>query len=151
MLENLTNIINGLKSLDVNAEITAIVERNGSEIVKLQQEQLAAGIDKDGQPRIDEYRPLTKFIKMSQGQGLGSVIDRVTFYMHGNLYNSMRNEIMGKVFQVKSPLPTYDKMIERIGEENYGLDAESLQEFRTDITLPAFLAYVNQKTGLNLR
>lgn len=150
MLSNLQNIIEGLRTMDIDAEVFKVVEQNGGEIVRLQQEQLSRGIDKDGDFRVDEYRPLTKFIKQSTEDlsSLGRVTDRVTFFMYGNLYNSMYNQIMGTLFQVKSPLPTYDKMLDRInagGKVNYGLSPDSRLEFVEGFTIPAVKKYLETK------
>lgn len=150
MLNNLLHIINGLEALDTHAEVVGIVERNKDRLTELQQEQLAAGVDITGQKRIDEYRPLTKAIKQSIGVGLGAVTDRVTFFMTGNLYKNLHAQVDNDQFIVKAPLATFDKMIERVGEENYGLSPDQREDFAVEITLPQFGYILEEKTGLKL-
>jgi hypothetical protein len=141
-------LINNLRVFDTEAEVEQIVEANKDRLNELQQEQLAAGVDATGQKRIDEYRPLTKELKRKFGVGLGAVTDRVTFFMTGKLYNSLHAEVAGGQYEVKSPLPTFDKMVERIGKDKYGLSPDQREEFATEITVPEFVKVWEQKTGL---
>ena len=137
-----------MQDFDARNEVLEIVEDNKQEIVKRQREQLEYGIDVFGKPRIDEYRPLTVYIKKTQGIGLGAVTDRVTFFMTGRLYQSLFAEIIGENYETKSPLFTYDKMIDRVGRENFGLDYDSRLDFAKSITLPNFKQRLKEKTGL---
>lgn len=146
----LQTLINNLQTFDVKKEVTDIITDNKEEITKRQREQLEYGIDVFGKPRIDEYRPLTKFIKQTTGIGLGAVTDRVTFFMTGQLYGSLFAEIIGENYETKSPLFTYDKMIDRIGRENYGLDYDSRLDFALSVLLPNFKLIFKEKTGLEL-
>lgn len=149
-LEQLEGLLQGLQSFDAHEEMLAIVENNGKRIVELQQEQLAAGVDNTGALRVDGYRPLTIYLKKKFGEGLGAETGHVTFFMTGELYGSLQTEVTGDEFQVKSPLFTYDKMISRVGEENYGLDPDQRMSFATEITLPEFGRALAEKTGLIL-
>lgn len=149
-LNPLLNLINGLKSLDTKAEVEKIVADNGERLTELMQEQLSAGKDITGGKRIDSYAPLTKFLKNKYGVGLGAVTDRVTFFMTGELYGSLHAQVENNTYKIDSPLPTFDKMIERVGDENYGLDPAERLEFATTVTLPEFSKVLEQKTGLKL-
>jgi hypothetical protein len=146
----LQTLINNLQTFDVKSEVTAIITDNKEEITRLQRDQLEHGIDIFGKPRIDEYRPLTKFIKKTTGVGLGAVTDRVTFFMTGKLYASLFTEIVGENYEAKSPLFTYDKMKDRIGDENFGLDYDSRMDFAINVLLPKFKVTLKDKTGLEL-
>lgn len=150
MLNGLKKIIDGLATMDAADELTKIVEDNKERITELQQEQLAAGIDVTGKKRVDEYRPLTKELKRKYGSGLGAVTDRVTFFMTGELYGSLKTEVKGQAYQVTSPLSKYGKMKERIGDENYGLDPDQREEFATEITIPEFSKVLETKTGIKI-
>lgn len=142
--------LGGLKTFNAEAEMQSIVENNASKVSELLQEQLSYGKDITGANRVDEYRPLTIYLKKKLGVGLGAVTDRVTFFQTGNLYGSLRTQIRGKMFEVESPLPTFAKMVKRIGNEDYGLDHDQRYEFATEITLPQFSAVLKQKTGLTI-
>lgn len=146
-LDNLLNTIHSLSAFDAEKEQLEIVEENKERLVQLQQEQLAAGIGKDGRKRIDEYRPFTKFIKKTKGVGLGRVTDRVTFFMTGNLYGSLEAKLNGSLFSIESPLPTFDKMVERITPDDYGLDYDQRLEFATEIVLPQIQERFKQKVS----
>lgn len=149
-LEGLTKLVEDLERFDSHTELLDIIERNGSRIVELQQEQLSFGVDVHGEKRSDEYRPLTVYLKEHFGQGLGAVTDRVTFFMTGEMYGLMENEVDGDEFVVKANTFKYDKMIERVGEENYGLEPFQRQVFYEEVTLPQFGEALLEKTGLIL-
>lgn len=149
-LLQLEKFLHQIKEFDARKEVIEIVMENGEELVKLQQEQLSHGVDVTGAHRIDEYRPLTIFLKNKFGQGLGAVTDRVTFFMTGELYGSLKPVIHDEKFQIKSPLPTFDKMVDRIGDENYGLSPDQRFEFATVVLLPNFARRLEEKTGIKL-
>lgn len=152
MIDGIEEFISSLERFDAGQELKTIVENNRDYLVELQQQQLAAGIDIHGSERRDEYRPFTIKKKQEEGSGLGAVIDHVTFYMTGGLYNSLVAEIYGDEFVVKSNGEDYkyDKMIERIGEDNYGLDEESRLKFGEERVLPQFGEVLKLATGLEL-
>lgn len=149
-LDNLEYIISGLQAIDTEKEVVTIVENNKDRLVELQQEQLAAGVDVDGQKRVDEYRPLTKAIKKNIGVGLGAVTDRVTFFMTGKLYDSLHAKVSADLVTVESPLATFDKMTERVGNENYGLAPDQREDFAIEITLPEFGKVLEEKTTIKI-
>ena len=149
-LENLEKLITGLQAFNAHDEFTAIVEANKEELTALEREQLSYGVGRDGGPRADEYRPYTKMIKSLYGVGLGAVTDRVPFFMTGDLYQSLTTRISGDVFNTTSSLPTFDKMIERIGQDNYGLDEQQRIVFATETAMPAYRERFKQVTGLTM-
>lgn len=149
-LNPLLKLIDGLKSLDSEAEVTQIVKVNANRITELMEEQLSAGKDIDGDKRIDGYRPQTIYLKKKFGLGLGAQTDRVTFFMKGDLYKSLFTTVNDKKFKVFSPLPTYDKMVERIGDDKFGVDPEQRLEFAETVTLPEFAKVLEQKTGIKI-
>lgn len=149
-LTNLETIIEGLKTLNVHDEIEKIVDNNHEVIVQLERDQLSEGVDKDGNPRVDSYAPMTVRIKNEYGIGLGAVIDHVTFYMTGELYESLFYKSEGDNFEVTSPLEKYDKMIERIGQDEYGLSPDNRLYFAEEKLLPAFSEIFKEKTTLSI-
>lgn len=147
-LNGLRKLSNGLKSLNVEREQYRIIEANKSYIADFQAEVLLEGKDKSGQKRNDDYHPFTVDLKLEEGRGWGRIVDRVTFYMTGQLYQSLFAKITAKTFVVTSPLEKYDKMIERIGKENYGLDSQRKKLFREEITIPKLRDTIYSKTGI---
>src|SRR4051812_13820518 len=108
-LDGLLNLITGLESLKAVEEVPRIVAENAVRLVELEQEQLAAGVDRSGSPRSDEYAPLTKYLKPRLYSGLGAEIDRVTFFATGKLYGSLKAQVSDLVYKIDSPLPTFGK------------------------------------------
>lgn len=149
-IQGLKNLAVGLASIDMEEEQYRIVEDNRDEIVLAQAEVLSEGKDKTGQPRQDQYRPFTIAYKRQFGEGLGRVVDRVTFFMTGNLYYSLFARVTKRTYSVESPLLTYGKMLERIGKNNFGLDPQRQIAFRDEITIPRLRQVFFEKTGLRL-
>ena len=149
-LTNLETIIEGLKTFNAYDEVERIVDDNHEVIVQLERDQLSEGIDKDGNPRNDSYAPMTIALKNEYGKGLGAVTDHVTFYMTGTLYESLFYKSDGEEFTVTSPLETYDKMIERIGEDEYGLSPENRLYFAEEKLMPKFSETFKEKTTLSI-
>lgn len=154
---NLQNIINGLKSFNAHDEVVKIIDDNSKAIVDLQKDQLSEGINKDGNERMDSYRPFTIQQKKLFGTGIGRITDHVTFYMTGNLYNSLLFKRDGDEFITESNEDTYTKMIDRINgggsfygseKDEYGLSPDSRLDFATKITLPEFAKVFEEKTTL---
>jgi hypothetical protein len=149
-LQPLEQLIKSLQSLDVKAEVVEIIDANNEVLVEMEREQLIAGKHREGKPRIDEYRPFTKAYKRMVGVGAGAIIDRVTFYMTGNLSQSLYYSRNGDNYSIISSLETYGKMIERIGPNEYGLDPENRLFFAKNVTLPEFKKVFKAKTGLSI-
>ena len=148
MLNPLRKLITDISAFDLEAEQRQIVESNKNVLADFQALVLAEGKNNRGQVRNDQYAPLTEYIKTRFGQGLGRVTDRVTFYMTGKLYASLEAHINAKTYEVRSPLETWTKMVERIGRENYGLDPERKERFFEEITRPGVREVLIRKTGL---
>lgn len=147
-LTNLENIIKGLSSLNTHDEVERIVDDNNEVLVQLQRDQLSEGIDITGNERVDHYAPMTIAIKNEYGRGLGAVTDHVTFYMTGSMYESLFYKSEGDEFAITSPLETYDKMIDRIGPDKFGLSPEQRLYFAENVTLPKFAEIFKEKTTL---
>jgi len=130
--------------------VPEIVDDNQDAIVQSMREQLIEGLDKQGMPRQDEYRPFTKAYKRMFGYGPGAIIDHVTFYMTGTLSESLYYSRNGENFSIQSPLETYDKMLARIGAEEYGLDPERRLFIATEKILPEFKRIFKEKTNFNV-
>lgn len=158
MLDNLKTFIEKFGQFDPEYEYLLVIDANKQQIVKLQQDQLAEGVDITGAQRLDEYRPFTVEQKLAYGVGLGRVINRVTFFMTGEMYSDMQADVDGDEFKVTVPgaggsavegsAYKYDKMIQRVGEENFGLNAEKRLTFATEVTLPQFAEVLKEKTGI---
>jgi hypothetical protein len=145
-LKNLEAIMQGLSAFSAHDEVERIVDDNNEVLVQLERDQLSEGIDKDGNPRADSYAPFTVKMKDIYGQGIGKITDHVTFYMTGSLYESLFYKSEGDEFEFTSPLPTYDKMIERIGEDEFGLSPDKRLYFAEEKVLPKFAEIFKEKT-----
>lgn len=144
-LDGFLNFIDRVEAFDAAEELFIIVDNNKYELEKLMRAQLAQGVDKTGQKRIDAYTEPYAKLKPKKYTGLGTVTDRVTFYAIGDLYEDLHAEVNPEGFIVKSPLKTFDYMSERIGFNLYGLAPEGCQVFATEITYPSIVEAVQTK------
>ncbi len=160
MIDSLKIFAESLNDFDTADEVLNIIHANRQKIAELQKDQLSEGIDVTGKKRVDEYRPFTIAEKKRRGIGLGAVTDRVTFFMSGEMYDNLETDIDGDKFLVtvqgsggsssSGPAYKYDKMIDRIGEDNYGLSEESRMKFANDVTMLEFAVVLKEKTGIIL-
>lgn len=148
MINGLRTLRTNLKGFNLDKVQRRIIEENADVIADLQAAVLAEGKDKSGQVRQDEYEPVTVRFKRDFGKGLGAVTDRVTFYMTGEMYKSFFTYLSAKTFEVRSPLDRYNKMIARIGEENFGLDYQRKMQYFEEINKPQVRLILYEKTGL---
>jgi hypothetical protein len=148
MINGLLTLRNSLKSFNLQKEQYAILEENKDVISDLQAEVLAEGKDRSGRVRDDFYSDFTVRYKQEFGQGLGKVTDRVTFYMTGAMYQSFFTYLSKRTYEVRSPLERWDKMIERIGKENYGLDYQRRMKYFEEVNKPRVIEILFVKTGL---
>ncbi len=64
---------------------------------------------------------------------------------YGELYKTLKAEIKGSKFAIKSSSFKFKKLLERSGEEAIGLNAESRREFVTEVTRPNILKVYKEK------
>ncbi len=149
-LDNLRNITNALEQFDFEQELIHIVDANESTVVDLQAEQLSHGVNSAGQQINPPYAESTIEYKRKHGRGLGSITDRVTFYMTGELYQSLRAQVVGGKYEITSPLDKFGYMIKRSGEWTIGLSDEYRERFIDGVTRPEIARIVNEKLGLQI-
>lgn len=157
-LDNLIKLIDNLQRFDSHLELLKIVENNTDVIAELQKTQMAGGLDsesndtqlKDNAAFGFGYRPFTIEQKEKYGNGLGAVTDRITGYMTGALYDSLKSNVAGDVFMQKSAVPYFEELKERTGEQWMGLNEQSRIHFAEEVTKPEFAKVLLEKTGLDL-
>jgi hypothetical protein len=153
-LDGLKELIDNLTAFDFGQEMETIVGEHTEDITELLKVQLAAGKDGNGEPvTLDgnpDYAPFTIEIKEKYGQGLGKVTDRITTYMTGDLYRSLKTKAEGRVFETDANVPYFDDVIDRTGDQIMDLDEDSRLKFAEEITLPAIADVLYAKTELEI-
>lgn len=154
MLDDFKNRIASLNSFDFGKELNNIVEQNADKIPDLLAQQLAQGKDGNNEPVLlngsPEYAPFTIEIKDRFGKGLGAITDRVTNYMTGAFYESMKTNVENNAFETIGDVPYFDDIIERSGSIVMELNESSRIEFGQKVTLPAIKEVLKTKTGLTI-
>lgn len=103
------------------------------EILRLNlDDQLSAGQDSTGRQIEPEYTEYTKSLKELKGQPT----DRVTLYDEGDFYRGFNVERLGNKLYTDSTDKKTEKLVEKYGEEIFGLAPDNLQYFIDDILKP---------------
>jgi len=145
MLDHLQKKIEALERFDFKAEALVAINSGKDKLADLQAEQLAQGLDSNGQKIGPAYSPFTIAKKKSEGVGLGRVTSVITFFDTGDLYKSLRAEIRSSSFSIKSNSFKFDKMVKRSGVNTVGLNDESREKFVLGVTRPGVINAYNRK------
>jgi hypothetical protein len=152
MLDDFAKRITELREFDFTEELRRIVEQNTLVIRRYIQEQLAAGKDGDGNPSQifdrTEYREVTIEIKHAEGVGLGAVTDRVTNYMTGDFYASLKIDVDGDIFDADSDVPYFGEIRLYSSDSFLKVNEENRKDFAEKYTLPEIAASLKSRTGL---
>lgn len=153
-LDDLKERIEKLQAFDFGREMEEIVADNLDKITPMIKEQLEAGKDGEDKPNTifgrSGYSPKTVEIKQTNGQGLGTVTDRITNFMSGDFYESLRTEMEGRVFEEDSDVSYFGDITLYSSPVLLDLDEEHRKEFGENITLPAIKERLLEKTGLEI-
>lgn len=144
MLTHLKNKLQALKSFSFEGELKKIVEINKDKLADLQATQLYTGRDVNGEPITLNGRGYSHFT-IKQKQKKGQVTDRIVWRDTGELYKSLKAEIKGSVFAIKSNNFKFQSLLKRSGEKTIGLNIDSRREFVSEITRPSILKVYKEK------
>lgn len=151
-LEDFAQRISKLQAFDFGQELQTIVAENAEKITPYILEQLASGKDGNDQPNKifgrNGYSPKTVEIKEVNGQGLGAVTDRITNYMSGDFYESLKTEVEGQVFEADSDVSYFGDIRLYSSPELLEVNEENRLDFAEKVTLPAIKESLQAKTGL---
>lgn len=153
-LDDFKNTIDRLAAFDFGQELQTIVEDNVEKIVPMIWDQLAAGKAGDGKDNTvfghDAYAIQTVREKEEHGKGLGAITDRITNFMTGDFYESLRIQVEGRVFEADSDVPYFADIKAYSRDALLEVDEEHRLEFAEEITIPAITEALNAKTGLQI-
>lgn len=153
-LDDFAQRISKLQAFDFGQELQTIVEDNLDKLPPMIEEQLAEGKGGDDKPSTifgrAGYSPKTVAIKEANGQGLGAVTDRITNYMTGAFFESIRVETEGQVFEADSDVSYFGDIALYSSPALLEVDPEHRLEFAETVTLPAIKESLLAKTGLTI-
>ena len=140
-LDGLYNIIRAVQDFDIASESIDIIKLNSGTILSMLKSQLESGIRGDNKSiTIDGrlyYRSYTESIKTNYGVGIGSYIDRITLYMYGDFYNSLRLVVSGYEFFITSDISYFDDIMKKVGNKSVlDLTSENLSWFSENVLKP---------------
>ena len=110
------------------------VKRNEKELFRLNQSQLQAGVDGQGEEITPPYAPATIRYKIEKGQPY----DWVTLRDTGEFYRNFRAVYGSDFFYLTSSDYKREKLLRKYGTEIFGLDEGALEDF-TQFLKPAFV------------
>lgn len=152
-LDSLRTDITNLTAFDWGTELENIVETNVDALTQLQSEQMAKGIDSEGNETAldgNGYQQSTIEYKDKFGQGLGAVTDRVTGYMTGNLYASLKADVKDGQYALSSTVDYFPALLARTGDKWMGLNEDRRKQFSNNVTIPAIQLIFKDKTGFEI-
>lgn len=141
---SIRNIINKLKSIqqfDVEKETIDIINENKEFILYLLRNQMATGIDGDGNLVRAKYGTFysDRTVREKEGAyafGLGRETNVVTNYMTGQFYDSIQLASSGTDFVFSAGVPYYEEILLRSGKQIMKLNAESSKELLNAVIFP---------------
>ncbi|HEX8656210.1 MAG TPA: hypothetical protein VF690_01675 [Hymenobacter sp.] len=145
-LDRLDQIANLLRQLPQQlADATRqVVSQNKPFLEDANTAQLAAGLDRDGQPITPEYAPFTVALKQLKGQPT----DRVTLRDDGDFYTGIVAQLDSDSFEMVGTDQKTPALVEKYGDEVLGLTADHIEEFRDDYVRPELELKTREFLGL---
>jgi len=147
-------MISQLQAFDPHAELLNIVSSNTEVLADYIRDQLSQGLDGNDQPNTifgkEEYANATVFIKLSEGSGLGAVVDYITNYMTGDFYASLKVNVEGDLFDADSDVPYFGDIRLYSSEALLKVNAEHRLQFAKEYVIPGMAVVLLQKTNLKL-
>jgi len=145
-MRRLDNLERALKRLPDVLELATeqVVQDNRAFLEDANTAQLAAGVDREGEPITPEYAPLTVAIKQAKGQ----VSNRVTLRDEGDFYSGILAQLSPAGVELVGTDPKTAGLTEKYGEEILGLTDAHVAEFREDYVKPELLQKTRETLGL---
>lgn len=121
-LSKLNTAIAEISKIDLSEIVEQVILSKEDEVTSLNTDnQLYRGIDALGQSIQPEYTALTKKIKQRKGQPS----DRVTLKDTGSFYDKFTLKTKKFPFEITSSDSKKDKLVEKYGEDVFGLNDDS--------------------------
>lgn len=133
-MATVTEMMQRVQTMNQQTESIAqqVVEETKETYLELNQQQLARGIDKNGEPITlsgHGYTPFTKDFKERYGSGIGAITDHVTLYMTGVMYESESLGVSGRDINLGFNTDYSDEVLSRTGDQVLGLSPDSRDEY----------------------
>lgn len=145
-LEDFEKKIIALYEFDIAKEACDIINKNSKFLETLLKRQLQSGLDADGKPKtlIREgeafpfYADYTYEQKREFGSGLGKATDRITHYMTGAFYSTLKVHASGQEFAFDSSVSHFKDILSSSGSGSriIELSDENLRIFSEKILIP---------------
>ena len=143
-------ILDALKSLDLEAIARESLEENAEVMADLNAEQLARGLRADGSEILPLYKPLTIEIKQTKS-GLAAVTDHVTLFDTGSHYRELYAEVQGDEIEYGSRDEKSAKLQKKYSTSKgpiYGLTTDSKDELMNGPVAKSWRNKIESLTGL---
>jgi hypothetical protein len=138
-MANLRLIIATLKATDFEQESLKAIRVQGSEVLDMNTGQLMDGKTAADQPVLPPYAPMTIFKKIAKGQSL-----RVTLFDEGDFQEAFYMEAGSYPVKIRSKDWKEGKLVEKYGQDIFGLTQDNLESVRKDIVLPSLIDYIRK-------
>lgn len=145
-LERLEALAAGLKAVpqQLARSVDEVVRDNASEFELDNIEQLAAGLDAEGEEITPAYARATVKLKQAKGQPA----DRVTLKDRGDFYRGIVAQVRGEQVENVGTDEKTAALEEKYGPDIVGVSEPHLEDFRQQLLLPELQYQTNRLLGL---
>ena len=143
------DLLETIEGVDVASEVYASIDETVDQIADLNAAQMAAGLDSKGD-RMNDYAPFTVRYKKEFGKGFGAFTDHRTLFFTGKHYQGLYvKRLPGDELEYGSTVSYADEIQEREGEDIYGLNVDSREEYEI-VGGAVFRKRMEEATGLHV-
>lgn len=146
-MATIKGMLDKVKSLDLRSEVPVIIERTQAELILLNQTQLYQfGIKADGTP-LKDYKS-DKYARRKHVRNPQLPFGRPDFKDTGEFYKDFTVKADKNVFEVDSKDSKTQSLIDRDGENIFGLTKENKTVYSLGPLYDGIKRYITFKTGL---
>lgn len=139
-------MISRLKAFDVRETAVEVIRENSDAIVAINQGQLSMGQKKDGR-KVGWYRS-EQYAQFKNSMNPLPPFRVPDLRLTGAFYGGMKLDISGDKFNITSTDSKTPELVEKYGEDIFGLSEESAQMAKEEVTMPAFRKRAREKLNL---
>lgn len=135
------DMLDSIRSIDILFEASEALNDTRNEYINKQRDQLFTGKKEDGREILPAYSPRTVAIKKKKNQPT----DRVTLKDTGDFYAEIFLDTRETEFVIDSADPKAGQLIEKYGENIFGLSEPNQEEYINNHLEGSFVERVEKK------
>lgn len=145
-MATVVDLLENLTYLNVDKEAKSAIGRTTGSMVKLNQDQLAAGVDSEGYP-IGKYSSRSYAI-MKHSMNPEPGMWNVDLILTGSFEESMMVDVNGDEIERIATDSKANSLTERYGDDIFGLTEDNQEYYNEEVFYPEFADAITRETGL---